>query len=121
MYSLTVSGTFAAAHYLTHYPGACSRLHGHTWKVEVTVVASEKNPDTGMVEDFATIKSNLREVLSDLDHRCVNDVLNISEATAEYVAEFIYTKLSQMVFTAKLDSVTVWESDNARVTYSPWR
>ena len=37
VYALTVRTSFAAAHRLREYEGNCERLHGHNWRVEVTV------------------------------------------------------------------------------------
>lgn len=39
MYKLRIETSFAAAHCLIHYQGDCENLHGHNWKVEVTVTA----------------------------------------------------------------------------------
>ena len=41
MYKLTIRTSFAAAHNLINYQGDCENLHGHNWKVDVTVIASE--------------------------------------------------------------------------------
>ncbi len=43
MYRLSIHTHFAAAHNLIHYQGDCENLHGHNWKVEVTVAAKELN------------------------------------------------------------------------------
>ncbi len=80
-FALTVRETFAAAHQLVHHEGACQRLHGHTWTVELTVAPSvevlghmPKLPK-GILIDFAEVKKVLRVVTNRLDHRCLNDVL----------------------------------------------
>ena len=41
MYLTTVYLTFSAAHFLRHYQGKCENLHGHNWKVEITVKTEE--------------------------------------------------------------------------------
>ena len=66
---------FDAAHYLPEYNGKCERLHGHTYKLVVKV---EGTPDKeGMVIDFIRLKNIVKEeVLSKLDHACLNDILN---------------------------------------------
>ena len=65
---------FDAAHYLPEYNGKCERLHGHTYKLVVKV---EGTPDKeGMVIDFIRLKNIVKEeVLSKLDHACLNDIL----------------------------------------------
>ncbi|MBI3991349.1 MAG: 6-carboxytetrahydropterin synthase, partial [Candidatus Omnitrophica bacterium] len=50
MYNIRVELYFSSAHYLRGYKGKCEDLHGHNWKVEVTVEAKE--PDKiGLVMD----------------------------------------------------------------------
>jgi len=75
--SLTVTKEFVfdAAHLLTGHEGLCKNLHGHTYKVEVSVEDNSvygmhtRGPQTGMVIDFKDLKQVLNEVLFDsLDH-----------------------------------------------------
>ena len=67
---------FDAAHYLPAYNGKCEHLHGHTYKLVVKV---EGTPDhEGMVIDFIKLKNLVKqEVLSKLDHACLNDILPV--------------------------------------------
>ena len=58
MYELMVEDTFDAAHALRGYDGPCENLHGHTWKVEVTIEA-EKLDKIGLVVDFKDMKKKL--------------------------------------------------------------
>ena len=51
VYELTVQRHFSAAHALREYEGACSRLHGHNYQVEV-VVARHSLDELGMAMDF---------------------------------------------------------------------
>src|SRR5215467_5465232 len=51
------------AHFLPGHP-KCGRLHGHTYKVEVTI---EGQPKDGMIIDFADLKQTLRDALT---HEC---------------------------------------------------
>ena len=57
MYSIKIEAYFSAAHYLRGYRGKCEELHGHNWKVEVTVEA-EKPDKIGMGLDFKYLKMN---------------------------------------------------------------
>lgn len=64
---------FELAHALTGYNGACSNIHGHTYKLAVTVsgrpISDASDPMNGMVMDFARIKSIVKEkVIDHLDH-----------------------------------------------------
>ena len=60
MYELTIQDEISSAHFLRGYGGACQNLHGHTWKVEVTICAETLN-DIGLVLDFREMKKKLRE------------------------------------------------------------
>ena len=73
MYELTVISRFAAAHQLRKYKGKCENLHGHNWKVHVTVTARELN-EIGLGIDFKEIKEALQHVLDELDHCFLNDL-----------------------------------------------
>ena len=68
---LGVSEYIDCAHYLPGH-GKCGNLHGHTYKVEVTI---EGENESGMIMDFADLRQILRETLRPYDHRLFNDVL----------------------------------------------
>ena len=73
MFELSVKGDIASAHFLRGYEGKCKDLHGHTWKIEIIIVSHELN-DVGMVVDFITLKKQLKEFLTTIDHVCLNDL-----------------------------------------------
>jgi len=112
---------FAAAHLLRGYPGICSRLHGHNWKVDVEVVTSELD-EIGMGMDFRDIKAATNELIGALDHRNLNDLPPFDKInpTAENISAYIYKGLSNELNNERVqvDSVTIWETDRACVTYS---
>lgn len=120
-YTLKVLTEFASAHTLSGYPGACSRMHGHNWKVEVEVIASALD-STGMAIDFKRIKQAANEVGNRLDHRYLNDIPPFDQLnpTAENIAAWFFQELSGNLNTehAKVHSVTLWETDRACVKYS---
>lgn len=73
---LTKEFTFEAAHALDGYDGACSEVHGHSYRLYVTVkgepVADEGHPKCGMVMDFGLLKRIVAEqVVRPLDHAFV--------------------------------------------------
>jgi len=107
MYELEVQGSFSAAHKL---PGVrvCENLHGHTWKVRVTICSPVLNKN-GMVVDFRDIKS----AWSKYDHSYLND--KIVMPTAENLAKVIHDEV--MALTGGNVKVTVWESPSSSVTY----
>lgn len=112
---------FAAAHYLREYEGACNRLHGHNWKVEVQVMATQLD-DVGMGMDFKVIKEATRELIGKLDHYNLNDIPPFDKInpTAENISAYLYSELSTMLNAdgIKVSAVTLWETDRASVTYT---
>lgn len=120
-YTLKVSVDFAAAHRLRDYPGDCSRLHGHNWKVEVEVGA-ERLDDLGMAMDFKTVKRAARALVGELDHQYLNEIKPFDKInpTAENIAAYLYSGLSETLNNgvARVTAVTLWETDSACVRYS---
>lgn len=122
MYALTVRDHFDAAHSLRGYDGECSRLHGHTWDVEVTVEGSGLDA-VGILYDFKRLKADLRTVLDPFDHRCLDEVapFDTMNATAENLAREIHERLATAMASAgvTVSEVAVWESPVARIVYRP--
>ena len=120
-YRLKVLTEFASAHTLRGYPGACARMHGHNWKVEVEIEAQELN-EIGMGMDFKVIRNAAREIGDRLDHRYLNDLQPFQEVnpTAENIAAYFYRELRRTFDKPKLrvKSVTLWETDRACVRYT---
>ena len=107
MYELVVEKTFAGAHNLRGYDGDCEKLHGHNWRVEVTLKAEKLN-EIGMVIDFKIVKRKLEEMS---EFKQVNP-------TTENVSKEIYNSLSAQlppeIFVAK---VKTWESEKCAAAY----
>jgi 6-pyruvoyltetrahydropterin/6-carboxytetrahydropterin synthase len=119
-YALTVRSSFAAAHRLREYEGNCERLHGHNWRVEVTV-ESETLDSQGMAIDFRVIKSSLAELLHRLDHKYLNEVppFDALNPSSENLARHLFEEMEHAIpEPARVARVTVWESDDARAEYS---
>lgn len=120
MFRLTIRTSFAAAHNLIHYQGDCENLHGHNWKVEVTVTATELD-NSGLAIDFKKLKRETNEVLQALDHKYLNEIdpFTSLSPSSENIARFLYQRLSDRLNdgNVKVESVTVWESDNAGASY----
>ena len=120
-YQLKVITEFASAHTLRDYPGACSRMHGHNWKVELEAIATELDK-TGMGIDFKKMKQAAREVGDRLDHRYLNELEPFTEInpTAENIAAYLYREISTQLNTdtIKVSAVTLWETERACVRYS---
>lgn len=121
MYHLTIHTHFAAAHNLINYQGDCENLHGHNWKVEVTVAAS-KLDKAGLGIDFKILKAETKKVLDQLDHKYLNDVEPFREnsPSSENIARFLFTQLTASLNdgNVKVEKVNVWESDYACASYT---
>ena len=120
-YTLKVITDFAAAHSLRNYPGDCSRLHGHNWKIEVEVTATSLD-DMGIGVDFKQIRKQTNEVCDRLDHTYLNEISPFHEInhTAENIAAYIYTELAKKLNddANQVTAITVWETERACVRYS---
>ena len=120
MYELKVVTKFAAAHQLTMVGAKCENMHGHNWKVEVCVTG-EKVDKGGVVMDFGVIKKHVREIMSQLDHKYLNELefFQQSPPSSENIASFVANELQQRIDhpSVKVSRVTAWESDDASATY----
>jgi 6-pyruvoyltetrahydropterin/6-carboxytetrahydropterin synthase len=120
-YTLKVVTEFASAHTLRGYPGACSRMHGHNWKVELEAVATSLD-EVGMGIDFKKMKNAANEVGDEMDHRYLNDLEPFTEInpTAENIAAYMYSEISKRLNSdsIRVKAVTLWETDRACVRYS---
>ncbi|QQR55617.1 6-carboxytetrahydropterin synthase QueD [Candidatus Peregrinibacteria bacterium] len=105
--------TFDAAHFLTKYHGKCERLHGHTYRLRVTVEGPVR--EDGMVMDFVDLKKCVKDkVIDRYDHQNLNDFFE--NPSAELVAKKIWEDLLDEL-PVKLSEVTLWETAESFVTY----
>jgi 6-pyruvoyltetrahydropterin/6-carboxytetrahydropterin synthase len=121
MYLISVEQNFSAAHYLRNYGGKCESLHGHTFKVVVTVKTISLN-EIGLGYDFTILKSQLDEILSVFDHTSLNEIPPFTEMnpSSENIAMVIYSEMKNKIKgnQVTLESVDVWESPTSHVVYS---
>jgi 6-pyruvoyltetrahydropterin/6-carboxytetrahydropterin synthase len=105
--------TFDAAHALAGLPHdhKCSRLHGHTYTVEIELTASQLTPP-GFVTDFGDLASFRRYLDEHIDHRHLNQVLDV-EPTSEHLAEHFFAWCAanlQPSVPGRVTAVRVWET-----------
>jgi 6-pyruvoyltetrahydropterin/6-carboxytetrahydropterin synthase len=120
MYEIAVTSHFSGAHRLRYLHGKCEELHGHNWKVEVSVVSNRLGKE-GVVIDFGILKQKVEKVLKSLDHTYLNDLpyfLGI-EPSSENIAKYIFDKLKRDLkgYSTTLKKVTSWESETSCATY----
>jgi 6-pyruvoyltetrahydropterin/6-carboxytetrahydropterin synthase len=89
MIELTQEFGFDAAHYLGEGAPENSRLHGHSFYVEVTL-RGEPDAKTGFLRDLGEVRSALDEIRAGLDHRLLNEVDGLGNPTLENLARYIY-------------------------------
>lgn len=108
--------TFEAAHRLPHVPEGhkCSRLHGHSFRVEVRV-RGDIDPANGMVIDFAEIKAAFAPLLDRLDHYFLNEIEGLDNPTSENLARWIWERLTTAL--PQLAEVIVRETCTSGVAY----
>jgi 6-pyruvoyltetrahydropterin/6-carboxytetrahydropterin synthase len=103
---------FEAAHVLPHHPGKCSRLHGHSYRLEVAVDGPLQvaGPAQGMVVDFDELSAIVKpRIIERLDHSSLNDIL--PNPTAEHIALWIWGELETAL--PELCEIVLWETQTA--------
>ena len=111
--SVTKSFCFEAAHHLPDYNGACSQLHGHSYKMQVTVSGSVDNV-SGMVLDFTVLKRIVSEIIvKRYDHQYLNDFFKVP--TAENMVQRFFEDLDSefIKLGITLESVKLWETEDS--------
>ncbi len=120
MYEVRVEDVFSSAHRLRNYRGKCENVHGHNWKVCVTV-AGEALDAGGLLMDFHLLKEKLKDVLSLLDHKDLNNLSFFKKVnpTSENICFYIYRKMKTAFkkYPVVVKRVTVWESDRQCASY----
>jgi 6-pyruvoyltetrahydropterin/6-carboxytetrahydropterin synthase len=113
---LTRDFTFEAAHLLPKAPEGhkCRRLHGHSFRVEVTV-EGEVDPETGWFLDYGVMAAAVEPIRAQLDHYCLNEVSGLGNPTSENLARWIWEKLKPSL--PSLTRITVHETCEARCEY----
>lgn len=133
MFAVTTEQSFDAAHFLAGYQGKCSNLHGHRWRVLITVTKNEIE-ESGMVVDFTDLKDDLKKETDLFDHVLIveKDTLKpltyqvLSEEgfhivqmdfrpTAENFAKYFYDKMKEKGYLVQ--SAIVYETPNNCAEY----
>lgn len=85
MLSATKIFTFEAAHAISDYDGVCKNIHGHSYKLFVTVV-SKKGLTNNMVMDFKQLKKKVQHaILNDYDHALMLKINKLNLATTQVI------------------------------------
>jgi 6-pyruvoyltetrahydropterin/6-carboxytetrahydropterin synthase len=122
MFEVSVEYTFAAGHALRGYKGKCENVHGHNYKVQVTV-GGEQLDSTGLLLDFVDLRKAIKGLVERLDHRFLNDLAPFDKLnpSAENIAKYFCDELGVQGGERALEIlvVKVWETDTTSATYRP--
>jgi queuosine biosynthesis protein QueD len=113
---LTRDFTFEAAHRLPNAPEGhkCRRLHGHSFRVEVTVEGIV-DPATGWFLDYGVIREIVDPIRRQLDHYYLNEIPGLENATSENLAGWLWERLKPSL--PSLARISVHETCEARCEY----
>lgn len=108
--------TIEAAHRLPNVPEGhkCSRLHGHSFRIEVHL-KGEILPHEGWVVDFADVKKAFQPIFDQIDHHYLNDIEGLENPTSENLARWVYHRLKPSL--KNLSHILIWETCTAGCVY----
>jgi 6-pyruvoyltetrahydropterin/6-carboxytetrahydropterin synthase len=110
---IEVDFLFSAAHRLPYYQGKCFRMHGHNYKLRVSLTGT-LDPKSGMVYDFGEVQKVVeREVMPQCDHQVLNEIMD--NPTAENMIFWMWGKLSTHI--PGLRELRLWETPEYCVVY----
>lgn len=107
---------FESAHRLLNVPAGhkCSRLHGHSFRVEVAV-RGPVDPALGWFIDYADIDAACRPTIDGLDHQYLNEIDGLENPTSEHLAKYLWDRIVKRV--RGLERITVMETCESRCEY----
>lgn len=124
MFQVCVEQTFAAGHALRHYKGKCENVHGHNYRVQVTVEGEQLN-SIGLLVDFVELKKHMRAIVERLDHQFINDLepFTVLNPSAENLAKYFHDELTAGLSDSndqgpiRIAEVRIWETDTSVAAY----
>ena len=138
---ITKSFTFEMAHALWNYDGPCRNIHGHSYKLWVTVqgqpITDPQHSKFGMVMDFGELKTMVREwIIKRFDHSVVisenaphkmletveqmfdkYEVTSYQPTCENLITEFANILISKLPASIKLYSLKLQETETS---YAEW-
>jgi 6-pyruvoyltetrahydropterin/6-carboxytetrahydropterin synthase len=118
-FEITTTRVFSASHQLRLYDGSIEPLHGHNWRVKVTV-SSAGLDQIGVVMDFHELERTVDSMVSPMHNRHLNDLpaFRALNPSAENVALHVASGLA-LPSAVRLQAVQVWETDENSALYRP--
>ena len=113
---LTKDYSFEAAQTLPNVPAGhkCRRMHGHSFKLEVSV-EGEVDPVTGWLYDHAQISKAMNPLLELLDHSYLNEIVGLENPTIENMCSWFWERLAPLL--PGLAEIVIHETPTARCSY----
>jgi 6-pyruvoyltetrahydropterin/6-carboxytetrahydropterin synthase len=126
MFEVSAEQTFAAGHALRGYQGKCENVHGHNYRVRVTLAGEQLN-SIGLLVDFVDMKRLMKEIIEYLDHKFINDLPPFDKVnpTAENMAQWFCEQFQKGLddglaqVPARVTEVVIWETEKNIATYRP--
>ena len=96
MFQVSVEETFSAGHALRGYKGKCENVHGHNYRVQITLEGPELD-NIGLLVDFTHVKQVMRELIKRLDHQFINDLepFTTVNPSAENMAKYFFEEVGK--------------------------
>ena len=123
MFEVTVQAGFSSGHYLRDYYGKCENPHGHNYRVLVTLVGEELEPN-GLLLDFKLLKQVLRPTVHYLDHNMINDLepFTTVNPSAENLAKYFFDKTAEQLYEmtsgrVRVKDCVIYETDTSFARY----
>ena len=126
MVTITRKFEFEAAHKLPYHKGKCGNLHGHSYKLEITLGGSmnyvDGDPSYGMLIDFSDFDRIVKKVLEEgYDHTILNNTY--FNPTVEHMVEVIPGELMEAFDSEGFSNIEVvrvdlWETSNSYATWT---
>ena len=124
MFQISVDESFSAGHALRGYKGKCENVHGHNYKVRVTLEGAQLD-SIGLLCDFVHLKQVIRDIIRALDHKFLNDLepFRAVNPSAENMAKYFYDQAAKQMAAlpvqVRVTDITVWETDATSASYRP--
>ena len=116
MFEVRIETSFSSAHHLLYYKGKCENMHGHNWKVEVTL-KGDKLDQSNILVDFKVLKKCVNEIIDYLDHKDINELEEFRgvSPSSEIIAKYIFEQVEKKF--PIVSRVNVYETPTSCASY----
>ena len=123
MFEITVQAGFSSGHYLREYYGKCENPHGHNYRVLVTLIGEQLEPN-GLLLDFKLLKQVLKPTVEYLYHHMINELepFTTVNPSAENLAKYFFDQTSAELRKltqgrVRVKDCTIYETDTSFARY----